>query len=103
VFAVPSPNAVGPGPIDSFCRCQNPASRSMSVVGELIDNGGVAHVALYPDVHAIKLDLCTTSFITGTGRVDGDSGLVKPVTTLWPESRRQPWVLHHGTPVPWRV
>ena len=61
VFAVPSPNAVGPGPIDSFCRCQNPASHSMSVVGELTDNGGVAHVALYPDVHAIKLDLIMVS------------------------------------------
>ena len=61
VFAVPSPNAVGPGPVNSFCRCQNPASRSMTVTGEVTGNGGVAHVALYPDVHAIKVDLIMVS------------------------------------------
>ena len=61
VFAVPSPNAVGPGPFSPFCRCQNPGSRSMTVTGELTDSGGVAHVALYPDVHPIKLDLIMVS------------------------------------------
>ncbi len=61
VFAVPSPNAVGPGPYSPFCRCQNPASRAMTVTGELADSGGVAHVALYPDVHAIRVDLIMVS------------------------------------------
>ena len=57
LFAVPSPNAVGPGPVDYLCRCQNPASQAMSLTGEVTATGGVAHVALYPDVHAIKIDL----------------------------------------------
>ena len=57
LFAVRTPNAVGPGPVDYFCRCQNPASKAMNLTGEVTPTGGVAHVALYPDVHAIKIDL----------------------------------------------
>ena len=57
LFAVRTPNAVGPGPVDYFCRCQNPASKAMSLSGEVTPTGGVAHVTLYPDVHAIKIDL----------------------------------------------
>ena len=57
MFAVPSPNASGPGPLNPFCRCQNPASRSMNVVGEVTATGGVAHVTLYPDVHPLRIDL----------------------------------------------
>ena len=57
LFAIRTPSAVGPGPVDYFCRCQNPASKAMTVTGEVTATGGVAHVALYPDVHAIKIDL----------------------------------------------
>ena len=57
LFAARSPNAVGPGPVDYFCRCQNPASKAMSLTGDVTSTGGVAHVSLYPDVHAINIDL----------------------------------------------
>ena len=57
VVVLLNPNASGPGPLNPFCRCQNPASRSMTVVGEVTPTGGVAHVALYPDVHATRIDL----------------------------------------------
>ena len=56
VFAIPTPGP-GPGPLNPFCRCQNPASRSMNVVGEVTATGGVGHVTLYPDVHPVRIDL----------------------------------------------
>jgi hypothetical protein len=50
-----------PGPPNLFCRCQNAASRSMTIDTETTPTGGIAHVTLYPDAFPIKIDLIVVS------------------------------------------
>src|SRR6202022_3900719 len=45
IVQLTAPRAVGPGPVASFCRCQN-GTQSMSVTPELTRDGGIAHVTL---------------------------------------------------------